>query len=237
MKLASENQQKINLLVISSTRPHHTTCEENMKLIEYFNFNVVRVNTIQESYSYIINEKNNFAWVSIDIEDLYNMAGVGMFEIIHTLATLIRSINSKTKIVAAITKNTDLKLIRDAISNIDISGFIARVDGFTPQEAKESINDLLANKYHIPKHTHDLLHPKKNKVTKVVVSKNTIKLTSRQNQILDMVTNRGASNKMIAKTLNISESTVKLHIGTILKKFGVRNRTQLAIFGKSYTHV
>jgi DNA-binding NarL/FixJ family response regulator len=82
-----------------------------------------------------------------------------------------------------------------------------------------------------------LLHPKKNKVTKVVVSKNTIKLTSRQNQILDMVTNRGASNKMIAKTLNISESTVKLHIGTILKKFGVRNRTQLAIFGKSYTHV
>jgi two-component system nitrate/nitrite response regulator NarL len=49
-----------------------------------------------------------------------------------------------------------------------------------------------------------------------------------------MVTNRGASNKMIAKTLNISESTVKLHIGTILKKFGVRNRTQLAIFGKNY---
>lgn len=59
-----------------------------------------------------------------------------------------------------------------------------------------------------------------------------VKLTARQHQIFDIITTRGASNKHIAKMLNISESTVKLHVGSIFKKYGVRNRTQLAVFAK-----
>ena len=51
-------------------------------------------------------------------------------------------------------------------------------------------------------------------------------------QILNLIKERGASNKVIAKTLNITESTVKLHVGIVLKKFGVKNRTQLALFSK-----
>jgi DNA-binding NarL/FixJ family response regulator len=58
---------------------------------------------------------------------------------------------------------------------------------------------------------------------------NNIKLTSRQNQVLTLVCHRGISNKAIAKILEISESTVKIHISAILKKYGVRNRTQLAL--------
>ena len=64
-----------------------------------------------------------------------------------------------------------------------------------------------------------------------------ITLTPRQRQILDIIVTRGVSNKNIARMLHISESTVKLHMSSILKKFGVRNRTQLALFAKSYTLV
>lgn len=58
-------------------------------------------------------------------------------------------------------------------------------------------------------------------------------LTPRQRQILALISKRGSSNKVIAKTLNISESTVKLHLGNIFKKYGVRNRTQLALFSQT----
>ena len=64
-----------------------------------------------------------------------------------------------------------------------------------------------------------------------------ITLTPRQQQILDIIVTRGVSNKNFARMLHISESTVKLHMSSILKKFGVRNRTQLALFAKSYTLV
>lgn len=60
-----------------------------------------------------------------------------------------------------------------------------------------------------------------------------IRLTSRQHDIMTLVSNRGLSNKKIAQVLNISESTVKVHISAILKAYGVRNRTQLALAGSA----
>ena len=64
------------------------------------------------------------------------------------------------------------------------------------------------------------------------LTKDEIKLTPRQEQILYLIQERGSSNKVIAKTLGITESTVKLHVGLVLKKYGVRNRTQLAVYSK-----
>ena len=54
-------------------------------------------------------------------------------------------------------------------------------------------------------------------------------LTNRQKEVLGLVSHRGLSNKKIAKVLKISESTVKIHMTAILKEYGVRNRTQLAL--------
>lgn len=54
-------------------------------------------------------------------------------------------------------------------------------------------------------------------------------LTSRQYEIFNIIATRGASNKQIARTLGISESTVKIHVSTIMRRFCVRNRTQLAL--------
>jgi len=55
-------------------------------------------------------------------------------------------------------------------------------------------------------------------------------LSSRETAILnDLV--QGTPNKVIAKRLNITEATVKVHVKAILRKIGVQNRTQAAIWG------
>ena len=56
-------------------------------------------------------------------------------------------------------------------------------------------------------------------------------LTDRQKEILTHISN-GDSNKMIAYSLNISEQTVKIHLGEIFKKIKVFNRTQAVIKAK-----
>ena len=56
-----------------------------------------------------------------------------------------------------------------------------------------------------------------------------MKLTKRQAEVLTWI-QRGASNKQIAKTLNITESTVKIHVSRLLKLYAVRSRQQLAIY-------
>ncbi len=55
------------------------------------------------------------------------------------------------------------------------------------------------------------------------------KLSSRESEILTCLKD-GAPNKVIARKLNLSEATVKVHVKTILKKIGARNRTQAALW-------
>lgn len=52
-------------------------------------------------------------------------------------------------------------------------------------------------------------------------------LTERQGAIADRIA-QGKPNKIIAYELNLSESTVKVHIRTIMKKLEARNRTEVA---------
>jgi DNA-binding NarL/FixJ family response regulator len=53
-------------------------------------------------------------------------------------------------------------------------------------------------------------------------------LTTRQIEVLELMV-RGLPNKSIAKILNVAEGTIKLHVASILRAFGVRNRTQAVI--------
>jgi two-component system nitrate/nitrite response regulator NarL len=57
-------------------------------------------------------------------------------------------------------------------------------------------------------------------------------LSHREMQILGYLLN-GAQNKQIARDLEICEGTVKIHLKAILKKIGVQNRTQAAIWAHS----
>jgi len=53
-------------------------------------------------------------------------------------------------------------------------------------------------------------------------------LTSRERDVLELIA-RGRSNKRIALELGISEKTVKNHVGHVLAKLGVTDRTQAAV--------
>jgi two-component system nitrate/nitrite response regulator NarL len=55
------------------------------------------------------------------------------------------------------------------------------------------------------------------------------RLSMREAQILEYL-REGAPNKVIARQLNLSESTVKVHVKAILKKVGACNRTQAALW-------
>jgi two-component system nitrate/nitrite response regulator NarL len=58
-------------------------------------------------------------------------------------------------------------------------------------------------------------------------------LSAREMQILGYLPN-GAQNKQIAHDLKISDGTVKVHLKAILKKIGVQNRTQAALWALSH---
>jgi RNA polymerase sigma factor (sigma-70 family) len=54
-------------------------------------------------------------------------------------------------------------------------------------------------------------------------------LTARQREIMLLVA-QGLANKEIARRLNITEGTVKVHLHQIYRCLGIRNRTALTTF-------
>ena len=55
-------------------------------------------------------------------------------------------------------------------------------------------------------------------------------LTEREKQILKLIT-RGFSNKLIARKLDITEGTVKVHVKHLLKKLDLNSRVEAAVWG------
>jgi DNA-binding NarL/FixJ family response regulator len=52
--------------------------------------------------------------------------------------------------------------------------------------------------------------------------------TPREREVILLI-RRGLQNKQIAYALNIAEGTVKVHIKNISRKYGLHNRTQIAL--------
>jgi NarL family two-component system response regulator LiaR len=55
------------------------------------------------------------------------------------------------------------------------------------------------------------------------------RLTHREREVLELIC-RGLPNKLIARELGVSEKTVKAHVGHVLAKLGVSDRTQAALY-------
>jgi two-component system, NarL family, nitrate/nitrite response regulator NarL len=61
----------------------------------------------------------------------------------------------------------------------------------------------------------------------------THKLSAREAQILSCL-REGAPNKLIARKLEITEATIKVHVKAILRKIGATNRTQAAMWATKH---
>lgn len=53
--------------------------------------------------------------------------------------------------------------------------------------------------------------------------------TTRERQVAQLLA-RGASNKVIARELDVTESTVKIHVQNVLKKLNLTSRVQIAVY-------
>jgi DNA-binding NarL/FixJ family response regulator len=54
-------------------------------------------------------------------------------------------------------------------------------------------------------------------------------LTPREREVLAAIA-EGRSNREIARSLRVSEKTVKAHVSSVLAKLGVQDRTQAAVY-------
>jgi two-component system nitrate/nitrite response regulator NarL len=59
--------------------------------------------------------------------------------------------------------------------------------------------------------------------------KETVKLTPRESEIIVLLA-KGESNKVIARSLDLAESTVKIHVQGILRKLNITSRVQAAVY-------
>jgi DNA-binding CsgD family transcriptional regulator len=57
-----------------------------------------------------------------------------------------------------------------------------------------------------------------------------VALTARETQVLALLA-RGASNKLVARELDISVHTAKFHVASVLAKLGARNRSDAVALG------
>lgn len=57
-------------------------------------------------------------------------------------------------------------------------------------------------------------------------------LTEKERQVLEYLVD-GKLNREIAEQIGIAETTVKMHVMSICRKFGVRNRTQAAVLART----
>ena len=123
-------------------------------------------------------------------------------------------------------------IVRSVSRHIVLEAKALGLQGLIPYHGDWDLVDIMAGlqaltdrKSNWPKHIIDQLPS----TVKKRSMPGLLSLTQRQTQILKMIKERGSPNKVIANALNISESTVKLHVGCILKKYALTNRTQLAL--------
>ena len=151
----------------------------------------------------------------IDLPMLYKEPGVSVVEIVFMLYTVYRCKRVNLRIMGGVRRYYPKSMIEDARS-AGLDQLVALDVGMEAGSCKEDCPVGLCEP-----------------CTRI----STGTLNSRQLHILQLICQRGLANKQIAKVLHISESAVKSNIGIILKTYGLRNRTQLAVHVRKYSEI
>jgi len=165
-------------------------------------------------------------------KDALSFPGTTVNEIVDALTTISALAGPKKVSVGILINDKCEQSFVQQLKKSNISGIVPNYKSFGDADFFDALNVLLSGTTHWPE---AYIVPKVKSSTRATVEYG-IRLTARQREIMALVANRGLSNKKIAQILNISESTVKVHISSILKAYGVRNRTQLALAGNKGLH-
>ena len=120
--------------------------------------------------------------------------------------------DSNEDVICAITYGADGYLLKD----------------MDPEEILEKIKEAALGKMVL---SEKLTHILAGAIRKGESSKTSLlaKLTSREHEILKHIA-KGLSNKLIARELDISDGTVKVHVKHVLKKLNLRSRVEAAVW-------
>ena len=171
-------------------------------------------------------------YADIIILDLADFATTNdKFSTISTISNLLstykRPAEHKPAIAVLAHTAVNIKGLKEVMC-ADVKGIYPCGAEFSFEEKALALSDLLSNPIqHIPAKFRKLF---KRASTRVKPTRDQLILTPRQSQVLALIQHHGASNKVIARMLNISESMVKSHVTRLLCKYGLKNRTQLALY-------
>jgi len=129
----------------------------------------------------------------------------------------------------AMFSGSDAGYIIERAANLGASGFIPK--STAPDLIVSAIQTLLSGEHWYPSYPSRSDQPTLNLQISDIAEK-VASLTPHQFRVYTMI-NEGLLNKQIAYELDISETTVKSHVKMILKKMGVRKRTEVIILANT----
>ena len=115
--------------------------------------------------------------------------------------------------------------------SVGLHGYIVKSQ--RDEEVVFAVNEILAGRIYVPallSRTSTGQRPQQAgpSTRRPIGAGNLPRLTLRQQEVLGLMA-EGYSNKEIARHLDISESTTKIHAAAVLRELGVRNRTEAAV--------
>jgi len=126
---------------------------------------------------------------------------------------LLRQACPQTRI-AVLSAIADISMEKEALAR-GADGFVSK--SADAEEIHRALDDLLDGRCHFPR-LDNLMHLPNTSTTK-------LQLTARQLEVLSLMA-EGGSNKVIARKLDLSENTVRVHVAAILDHFGVSTRME-----------
>jgi DNA-binding NarL/FixJ family response regulator len=120
-----------------------------------------------------------------------------------------------------------------ALIDLGVAGFIPKSD--SSAVILQAVRLVLAGGTYAPLRL--LAHePPPASPTRVAATPTVAGLTARQQEVLSLLA-RGLPNKLIARELGLSESTVKVHLLAIYRVLSVRNRTEAVVAAQAFLAV
>lgn len=151
---------------------------------------------------------------------------------VEELMDIVKSSSSPPPKVVILTDEVELSTLAASLS-LGVSGYLLK--DISSEALKRSLDLITSGEKVFPSFLAELL------INAPVINDSAISMSTfmdtmegktlspREKEILSHLT-KGPSNKEIANFLDIAEGTVKVHLKGILKKIGVHNRTQAAIW-------
>jgi len=122
----------------------------------------------------------------------------------------------------------------DIITALDagVHGYVPKSLG--PSDLSRALGLILEGTIFVPISLADLPTPEEEtshaQRPTLTATNDSLSLTPRQRQVLELLV-EGSSNKEIARTLDLGEGTVKIHMAALFRNLGVANRAAAAVTG------